>query len=147
MRKLKLLALGALFVAVTLAATLPAFASPPATGAQLMPYPVPDCPATMTFSANTPFHIQHGWAVPWPKGTTPEQKQGFASPGTNFTLLVDGRQAPYTVYRQPDKTGGLMDKWFLTNFPSGMTGTHTFLGQWFNDSELALTCEIAVTFT
>ena len=147
MRKLKLLPMGALFVAVTLAATLPAFASPPTTGAQLMPYPNPDCPAAMTFPAGASFHIQHGWAVQWPKGTTPEQKLGFASPGTNFTLFVDGKQAPYLMYRQPDKASGTMDKWFLTNFPSGMTGVHTFLGMWFNDSALALTCQIVVTFT
>ena len=132
---------------LTLAVALPAFASPPTAGEKLMPYPAPSCPATMTFPASTPFHIQHGWAVPWPKGTTPEQKQGFGSPGTNFTLYVDGKQAQYTTYRQLDKANGVMDKWFLSDFPVGMTGTHTFLGLWYDDTLLALTCQIEVTFT
>lgn len=112
-----------------------------------MPYPSPPCPTTMTYLANTPFHVQHGWAISWPHGSTPSQKAGLGSSDTNFTLYVDGTQASYTMYRHLNKTSGVMDKWYLSNFPSGMTGTHVFLGEWFNDSSLVLTCQIDVTFT
>ncbi len=147
MRQLKLLPSGALLVTHTLAVTVPAFASPPTAGGQPMPHPSPTCPSTTTLAAKTLFHIQHGWAAPWPKGTTPEQKQGFSSPGTNFTLFMDGKQAPHPMCRQPDRSAGVTDKWLLANFPNGMTGTRTFLGEWYNDTTLALTCEIEVTFT
>lgn len=150
MRKLKLLALGALFLTLALAATTSAFATPPAVGPELFPNPFPTCTAALTYPPNTAFHTAHGWAIAWPKGSTGAQKAAFNSPGTNFTLLVDGNHVAYNTYHEFDHVNGVMDKLYLYNFPSGMTGTHTFTLDWYNVTStpiLQLTCQTTVTFT
>lgn len=129
-----------------------AYASPPQTGTELTPFNIFCFSQTETFPANTPFFVQHGWFVPdWTNQTdTPTSvRTDFENPGTNFTLYVDGTMASSVMYYQYNNSSDIMSKEFLTNFPLGMTaGTHTFLGQWFDDQAgLVGTCTEPITFT
>lgn len=82
----------------------------------------------ITFPANTPFHIKHGWVslIPNPQN----DPIGIY----DFELEVDG------VWLEEDFVMRLVDfknpdyprqiQW-VYNFASGMTGTHTFTGHWY----------------
>ena len=77
-----------------------------------------------TFPANTPFHIRHG--------------ASFHAPGDSntrglyeFQLEVDGvpQQADFTLIQTfPIGGGSAQARFWVYNFPNGMTGTHTFTG-------------------
>lgn len=90
----------------------------------------------MTFPANTPFHVAHGWDYPTTMGTA-TLNDGAA--GLNlFTLKIDGVEQHFSFLEQTVlhklEYGGVLWHYFLTiwvfNFPDGMEGTHTFTGQW-----------------
>ena len=77
-----------------------------------------------TFTAGAPFHIAHGWIA-----FSDEQAIGVI----DFKLQVDG------VYIKEDFVersviSGSPDEHnvgWVFNFPTGMTGEHTFIGHWF----------------
>ena len=95
-----------------------------------------------TFPANTPFHIRHGWSP----------TEDFTPPAIgdySFALDVDGvPRAEDFVIREaipPPATGFDFDtpiqvRTWVFNFPTGMTGIHTFTGHWFQP------CAAAVEF-
>ncbi len=150
-RKFALLA-----VVFILAITTPASAS--------RPVPVGDrinvlTGSPATYPENTPFHIWHGWA-------SDETTRNLS--GASFELMVDGAfRAPDYVEttREPGPEGFQVRKW-VHNFPEGLTGVHTFTGNWYlpcreavagghipgpcdnpNTPVLVLTRSLEVTFT
>jgi hypothetical protein len=70
----------------------------------------------------------------------------FNSPGTNFTLSVDGVGVHVIRYNFYNSTSDTMTKNFLANFPDGMSGVHTFTGEWNYDGSLNASCTVQVTF-
>ena len=95
------------------------------------------------FPADTPFHIGHGWNC---------ENQPCNPGGMGFELDVDGEPVHWTyhiveVYHDvPDCDGCDIKVWlYVTNFPEGMTGEHTFTGHWLvpcRDAEdYGLTCD------
>lgn len=79
------------------------------------------CP-DITLTADAPFHVAHGFAAePW---------SDLVNPIHRFELAVDSVQVHGAV--DLDRLAGYVgDKWYVFNFPEGMTGTHTFTGCWY----------------
>ena len=76
----------------------------------------------VTLGAGLPFHVAHGFtSEPWPD---------IVNPLHRFELTLDGVQqhGAIDLDRQAD---GLGDKWYVFNFPNGLTGVHTFTGCWY----------------
>ncbi len=149
-KKVPLALLSICLVTVLLGGVVPANASGPATtGTQLNLIRVSfndggTCDPTFTYCtggtttlpANSPFFVRHGVGAPGSWTQLPEQDRvAFQSNATRFDLYVDGSLVFSIRYLDYSTQYG-MTKWFLTNFPAGMTGTHTFEGQWFEDGEL-----------
>ena len=115
---------------------------------------------TTTLPASSSFFVRHGLGSPgvtWAQAT-PKDRAAFLADTTKFVLQVDGRVVSSIRYLEYSNQFSAMTKWFLTNFPGGMTVTHTFEGMWFQDGEignlgtpgqslLELDCTITVTFT
>ncbi len=115
---------------------------------------------TTTLPASAPFFVRHGLGSPgatWAQAT-PQDRAAFLGKATFFVLHVDGNAVFSVRFLEYSNQFDAMTKWFLTNFPSGMTGTHTFTGMWFQDGEignlgtpgqpvLELAITITVTFT
>jgi hypothetical protein len=86
-----------------------------------------------SYAASTAFHIRDGWLFPDP--TTVDAIGRYS-----FTLDVDGasRAADFrTSETLPD--GSLAKLWWF-NFPSGMTGAHTFVGHFLGPCGAAAPC-------
>jgi hypothetical protein len=134
MKRFHLFALLALLLLVAPEAAAPAAAANEPVGQRINVY----LGSPTSFPANTPFHIQHGWAF----GATehPEQDGIFA-----FSLNVDGvpRDADFVLRsaESPQAAGyeypTLSSSWVF-NFPAGMTGTHTFTGNWIAPCRIAV---------
>jgi len=79
---------------------------------------------SVTFTAGTPFHIAHGWI-----GFSDDQAIGVS----DFKLQVDGVFIKEdfversVISGNPDQHNII----WVFNFPTGMTGEHTFIGHWF----------------
>jgi hypothetical protein len=79
----------------------------------------------ITFAANTPFHIHHGWT------TTPTTE---AVGKFSFALDLDGtRLTADFVLKTPvsDPVPDSVERHWVFNFPAGLTGTHVFTGHFF----------------
>jgi len=76
-----------------------------------------------TFPAGTPFHIKHGWGL---------EPSSDAVGKYSFALEVDGAYGAEDFVLRSVITGNLdvLARTWVFNFPSGMTGTHTFVGRW-----------------
>jgi hypothetical protein len=80
---------------------------------------VPGACDDLTLSAGEPFHVAHGFtAEPW---------ADLVNPLHRFELSIDGAQ----VHGAIDLDRATLEKWYVFNFPHGMTGTHTFTGCWY----------------
>ncbi len=100
---------------------------------------------TKEFPANTPFHVDPGIICT----VSGFAKEGCASPDTRFVLFVDGvlqRSQIDIDLVQTDPTFYLAKR-FLTNYPVGMVGTHTFSYSAFIDGDLVASGDTTVTFT
>jgi hypothetical protein len=76
----------------------------------------------ITFAANTPFHISHGWL----SSPTTEAVGHFS-----FALDLDGtRLEEDFVLKTPVSPDSVQRHWVF-NFPDGLTGTHVFTGHFF----------------
>jgi hypothetical protein len=82
------------------------------------------------FPAGAPFHIQHGWGQ---GAIAPPSQTGL----WRFALDVDGvpRAPDYffeTTTAPPDTSFAypVLGRFWVFNFPDGMTGTHTVTGFW-----------------
>jgi hypothetical protein len=74
-----------------------------------------------SYPASTAFHIRDGWLFPDP--TTVDAVGKYT-----FTLDVDGTpRAPDFKTSETLNDGSLFKLWWF-NFPTGMTGTHNFVG-------------------
>lgn len=110
-------------------------------------------PSSTTFAANSPFHIEHGWVNTNFGFSGNSTNAAFLGPNTFFEVFLDGVQQ--MSVRDDSVSNSFYIKLFLTNYANGMTGTHTFLGQWYEDGTLlgqapgpvfALACALTVSF-
>jgi hypothetical protein len=83
----------------------------------------------LTLTAGEAFHVAHGFTgEPW---------ADLVNPLHRFELTIDGTQ----VHGAIDLDYTTLEKWYVFNFPQGMTGTHTFTGCWYaTDGSLAFPC-------
>lgn len=119
--------------------------------------------ASTTFPQGTDFFVKHGWDEPnWNDSTivTAAKRAGFLHNSTTFFLFVDSvpvaSQPNFFVAPAGSPATPTFFKFFLSDFPGGMTGTHLFTGEWFLDGSLAggtfgqsvfqLRCDVTVTF-
>lgn len=110
----------------------------------------------MTFPANTPFHVFHGFT--WIPGEDSAATQaGVMRPTTHFELFVEGVRSPSMPYIYYDQTKGYGGKANLTSYPDGLAaGTYLFEGRWYKDGSLVggafgesvqvLECQMIVVF-
>lgn len=147
-----------LFAAIMVLATAqPAAASNRywATGAGESYLPLrPFCGQVITYRANTPLIIAHGWGdTPW---VTEPLKGAFMAPTTTFELQLDSvTQKSVQAFRYFPETD-TMSKFFVSEYDQGLTGTHSFVGNWYLDGALVSgaaheavfvgTCEVTVSF-
>jgi hypothetical protein len=83
-----------------------------------------------TFPAGEPFHIMHGYFVFSAEG--PVSSYGF-------DLEVDGEYQDYDFFIYTGfKEYPVIGRWWVYNFPDGMTGTHTFSGHWMAPCKVAI---------
>jgi len=90
---------------------------------------VPGACDDVTLTAGEAFHVAHGFTgEPW---------ADLVNPLHRFELSIDGTQ----VHGAIDLDHATLEKWYVFNFPQGMTGTHTFRGCWYaTDGSLAFSC-------
>ena len=77
-----------------------------------------------TFPAGTAFHIAHGWSL---------LDSNWDGLGVwDFKLEVDGVLQKEDFVERSMESGNpdLHNRFWVFNFPNGMTGTHTFTGHW-----------------
>jgi len=92
--------------------------------------------ASQTLPAQQPFYLQHGWGlVPQKKlSDSPGDPQAVAVGAYLFTLAVDGVpvQADFIDRSTTsiDPYALVLERSWVFDFPTGMTGTHTFTGTW-----------------
>jgi len=123
--KRQLLTITILFLLALLICTAPAVAAQKETiGAQIS---LSD--EDKTFPANAPFYIMHGWYVFPAEGPV-------ASYG--FELDVDGQSQGFDFFVHTGyRDWPVIGRFWVYNFPDGMTGTHTFTGRFI------LPCKVA----
>ncbi len=93
----------------------------------------------MTFAANTPFHVVHGFAWGYEHGANPWDPTNIQAPGRGyFTLEVDGAARHFDFLERwvdivEDEEGEWRNMWsmWVFNFPEGMEGDHTFVGTYY----------------
>ena len=121
-----------LLVIACCAAAVSVFALPatannkPTTGTKINLFAPPS-----TFSANTPFYIEHGFSCMRPDDANPSACMKSSS---SFTLTVDGvlQKSSVDVDVFNDTKPFTYVKRYLTNFPGGLpAGSHTFVGQFY----------------
>jgi hypothetical protein len=82
----------------------------------------------LTLVAGEAFHVAHGFVgEPW---------KDLVNPLHRFELTVDGKRAHGAI--DLDRATG--EKWYVFNFPRGMTGTHSFTGCWYGTDGTLWTC-------
>ena len=128
----RFLILAACFAALLVAASPVAANSVPRTGERISLFSPP-----ATFTAGTPFFINHGSACSTTDG---DKASDCMNAGTHFDLYLDGvRQRSFV---DVENSPTFKTKLNLTNYPAGLApGTHTFCGNWFqNGSQYADLC-------
>ena len=77
-----------------------------------------------TFPAGAAFHIRHGWII-----SSDTDGVGIF----DFELEVDGvlRNEDFVLRSTQSGDPDLLLRFWVHNFPDGMTGVHTFTGHWF----------------
>lgn len=130
-----------LFLLICLAALLvtasPVAAANAPTGTRINLFNAP-----ATFSADTPFYVEHGSACDPSVGDTASD---CMSADTHFDLYLDGVLQPSSVVIE--NSPGFWVKLNLTNYPSGLAhGRHTFVGVWIQGGSVALTLSATVNF-
>lgn len=87
----------------------------------------------ITYPANTPFHIKHGFLA-GPRGDEECQKPPTYQWGvSDFQLEMDGKYLSHELVEQltvPCKGPVIHGRWWVYNFPNGLTGIHQFTGHW-----------------
>ena len=76
-----------------------------------------------TFPAGAPFHIRHGWV-------NDSNTDGIGI--FDFELEIDGvlREEDFVMRSAESGDPDILIRFWVHNFPNGMTGTHTFTGHW-----------------
>ena len=122
-----------LFVTVLLIVTLLSMAIPSSAAAGNEP--VGDriglWSSTLEFTAGIPFNIRHGWLQ-----TSDDGAIGIF----DFSLEVDGalRNEDFKLFSEEVGEPDILTRLWVYNFPSGMSGTHTFTGHWYAPCQYAV---------
>lgn len=128
-----LVALAALVLAASLTASGAKAGNVPRTGDRVgllaCALGVPGACDDVYLTEGAPFHVAHGFTgEPW---------ADLVNPLHRFELTIDGTQ----VHGAIDLDHATLEKWYVFNFPQGMTGTHTFTGCWYGtDGTLDFPC-------
>jgi hypothetical protein len=116
----------ALVVASLAVAVAPAGANnKPTTGPRIL-----FAAAPTTFPANSPFFIEQGFGCLL--SDTPCVTSEITGQAT-FVLYLDGVLQSSTTDVDVDAANGIIRKFQLTNYPNGLVGTHTFIGDFIVD--------------
>jgi hypothetical protein len=82
------------------------------------------------FPANQPFHVKGGWGLDSNDGITAPALGHFG-----FSLSIDGQEQRHDFVEKFDTEdptfGRLRWRFWVYNFPQGLTGTHVLSGRWF----------------
>jgi hypothetical protein len=109
----------------------------------------------ITFPANEPFYIYHGWGwTDWSK-LTPQEKRAVLDKETFvYELYIDGVQVDMRLWRHGTFFEGthevIMDLLYCAQFEANtfVSGeTHTFVGRYYQFGELVLERTLTVQFT
>ncbi len=92
-------------------------------------------PGATTFPASTAFFVRHGF-IGFLKSLSGQDQGAFLGSNTNFELYVDGVEQRALPDFYGSQGGDFFVKLFVFNFADGMTGTHVFVGWWFEDAGL-----------
>jgi hypothetical protein len=113
-------------------------------------------PNTIQRAANDAFFVRHGWVSGDWSAMTHDEREAFKDDNTRFDVKVDGTLTAAQRDFEVSEDGTVAVETFLTNFPTGMTGTHVFRGEWYIDgllieetpgeAVLSLVCALEVTF-
>jgi hypothetical protein len=113
-------------------------------------------PGDTSFAANAAFFVSHGWVNSFYSDLNATEKKAFSGPNTSFELYVDHVEtSPQHDFSLENDT---FLKLYVSNFATGLTGTHVLVGWWFIDAGLngdgpfgtrdfALGCALRVHFT
>src|SRR5262245_57223428 len=82
----------------------------------------------VSLTADEAFSVAHGFSA--------EPKADLVNPLHRFELRVDGVQRHGAI----DLDLGLAEKWYVFNFPQGMSGTHVFTGCWYATDGSTIAC-------
>jgi hypothetical protein len=89
--------------------------------------------AEITYPANTPFWMNHGFTDgPW-KEVSEAEKEAFMGPAMYFELWIDGELQKTQKYARYLPEYDLKLKLFPFECDYGMTGIHEFEGKWYAD--------------
>jgi hypothetical protein len=77
------------------------------------------------FPANSAFHIAHGWSI----DLATESRAVLAR--ADFELQIDGVYVAEDFVTRDASVPGSVAKYFVFDYPGGMTGTHEFTGHWY----------------
>lgn len=112
-----------------------------------------DCLSTIEWTASTGFAVLQGYfALAYDQNPIPLYPE-LMDPTTTFRLTVDGTlmHSALIVWVQAISTDAgnlwVAQKMDLTTFRNGMTGVHTFTGEWYLLGNLDNRCVVTVTFT
>jgi hypothetical protein len=86
---------------------------------------------SMEFTAGAPFHIRHGWI---------QSSEDDAIGIFDFALEVDEvfQREDFKMFSAISGDPDLLNRFWVYNFPNGMTGIHTFTGHWFAPCQYAV---------
>jgi hypothetical protein len=88
----------------------------------------PPC-GEVSLTANEAFHVAHGF--------TGEPKEDLLNPLHRFELSIDGVPTHGAIDLE---LGDFTEKWYVFNFPAGLTGTHAFTGCWYATDGAVIAC-------
>ena len=93
---------------------------------------------SMNYPQNTVFFVTEGWGFTQWTALAGKGQAGVASAATTFKFLIDGTLQKQSVVWQYNYLGtpDFMVKLFSTENDNGLTGSHTFTGQFYLDASL-----------
>jgi hypothetical protein len=100
---------------------------------------VETCTGSGSWWAGVPLVLAHGWWTELPGDTT-----SIDSPGTRVDLLIDDVLQTSTTVRV-QLSGVVLRTWFVS-LPGGLTGSHTFEAQYYNEGVLWYVDLVTLTF-
>ncbi len=98
------------------------------------------CAPPASYPANVPFHVNHGFGFDEVDAAT-----FFATQDPRLDLTLDGVPLQPLESFSTDVSPGGRFTWVYP-FPNGLTGSHTFVGEWYEQGVVDLRLEVEITF-